>query len=65
MLSFGKPYPCIERIERTVNAWGNTRVVVAVEAVGRNDLIITTIPNRSVLSFLAMAALTDGYMSLL
>lgn len=54
--------PDIDRIERTtVNAWDDLRVVAAVKATGRKNLIITGISTDVCLAFPAMAALTDNY----
>lgn len=54
--------PGIERIERTtVNAWDDQRVVAAVKATGRKNLIITGISTDVYLAFPAMSALADNY----
>ncbi|KAL7794937.1 Isochorismatase-like protein [Trichoderma afarasin] len=54
--------PGIERIERTtVNAWDDQRVVAAVKATGRKNLIVTGISTDVCLAFPAMAALADNY----
>ncbi|RFU80688.1 isochorismatase family domain-containing [Trichoderma arundinaceum] len=56
--------PGIERIERTtVNAWDDPRVVAAVKATGRKNLIITGISTDVCLAFPAMSALNDNYIT--
>ncbi len=54
----------VQRIERTtVNAWDEKRVVDAVKATGRKNLIVTGISTDVCLAFPAMAALADGFQS--
>jgi len=54
----------VQRIERTtVNAWDEKRVVNAVKATGRKNLIVTGISTDVCLAFPAMAALADGFQS--
>jgi nicotinamidase-related amidase len=53
--------PTIERT--TVNAWDEKRVVDAVEATGRKNLIVTGISTDVCLAFPAMAALADGFQT--
>src|ERR1700722_7980399 len=53
--------PIIERT--TVNAWDDKRVVDAVKATGRKNLIVTGISTDVCLAFPAMAALADGFQS--
>jgi nicotinamidase-related amidase len=54
----------VQRIERTtVNAWDEMRVVDAVKATGRNNLIVSGISTDVCLAFPAMAALADGFQS--
>jgi nicotinamidase-related amidase len=54
----------VQRIERTtVNAWDEKRVVDAVKATGRRNLIVTGISTDVCLAFPAMAALADGFQS--
>src|SRR5260370_8596333 len=53
--------PGIERT--TVNAWDEKRVVDAVKATGRKNLIVTGISTDVCLAFPAMAALADGFQS--
>jgi nicotinamidase-related amidase len=54
----------VQRIERTtVNAWDEKRVVDAVKATGRNNLIVSGISTDVCLAFPAMAALADGFQS--
>lgn len=56
--------PGIKRIERTtVNAWDEPRVVEAVKATGRKNLIITGVSTDVCLAFPAMSAIADGYTS--
>jgi nicotinamidase-related amidase len=56
--------PGVQRIERTtVNAWDEKRVVAAVKATGRKNLIVTGISTDVCLAFPAMAALADGFQS--
>jgi nicotinamidase-related amidase len=51
--------PTIERT--TVNAWTEKRVVDAVKATGRKQLIVTGISTDVCLAFPAISALADGY----
>ena len=52
----------VSRIERTtVNAWHEKRVVDAVKATGRKQLIVTGVSTDVCLAFPAIAALADGY----
>ncbi len=51
--------PTIERT--TVNAWTERRVVDAVKATGRKQLIVTGISTDVCLTFPAISALADGY----
>ena len=54
----------VQRIERTtVNAWDEKRVVDAVKATGRKNLIVTGISTDVCLAFPAMAALAEGFQS--
>jgi nicotinamidase-related amidase len=53
--------PIIERT--TVNAWDDKRVVDAVKATGRKQLIVTGISTDVCLTFPAIAALADGFQS--
>src|SRR5215470_14405270 len=53
--------PVIERT--TVNAWDDKRVVDAVKATGRKQLIVTGVSTDVCLAFPAMAALADGFQS--
>jgi nicotinamidase-related amidase len=54
----------VQGIERTtVNAWDEKRVVDAVKATGRNNLIVSGISTDVCLAFPAMAALADGFQS--
>jgi nicotinamidase-related amidase len=54
----------VQTIERTtVNAWHEKRVVDAVKATGRKNLIVTGISTDVCLAFPAMAALADGFQS--
>ena len=54
----------VQRIERTtVNAWDEKRVVAAVKATGRKNLIVTGISTDVCLALPAMAALADGFQS--
>jgi nicotinamidase-related amidase len=53
--------PTIERT--TVNAWHDKRVVEAVKATGRKNLIVTGISTDVCLAFPAMSALADGFQS--
>ena len=54
----------VQRIERTtVNAWDEKRVVNAVKATGRKNLIVTGISTDVCLALPAMAALADGFQS--
>jgi len=53
--------PIIERT--TVNAWDDKRVVDAVKATGRKNLIVTGISTDVCLAFPAIAALADGFQS--
>lgn len=56
--------PGVERIERTtVNAWNERRVVEAVKATGRKNLIVTGISTDVCLAFPAISAIADGYNS--
>jgi nicotinamidase-related amidase len=56
--------PGVERIERTtVNAWDERRVVDAVKATGRKNLIVTGISTDVCLAFPAISAIADGYNS--
>jgi nicotinamidase-related amidase len=56
--------PGVQGIERTtVNAWDEKRVVDAVKATGRKNLIITGISTDVCLAFPAIAALADGFQS--
>src|ERR1700758_2392759 len=52
----------VKTIERTtVNAWDEKRVVDAVKASGRKQLIVTGISTDVCLAFPAISALADGY----
>ncbi len=54
----------VQRIERTtVNAWDEKRIVDAVKATGRKNLIVTGISTDVCLAFPAMAAMADGFQS--
>jgi nicotinamidase-related amidase len=56
--------PSVQRVERTtVNAWDEKRVVDAVKATGRKNLIVTGISTDVCLALPAMAALADGFQS--
>jgi isochorismate hydrolase len=56
--------PGVQRIERTtVNSRDEKRVVDAVKATGRKNLIITGISTDVCLAFPAMAALADEFQS--
>lgn len=56
--------PGTDRIERTtVNAWDEPRVVAAVKATGRKNLILAGISTDVCCAFPAMSALKDGYMT--
>src|SRR5437773_10670790 len=56
--------PGVQGIERTtVNAWDEKRVVDAVKATGRKNLIVTGISTDVCLAFPAIAALSDGFQS--
>ncbi|MFW0753925.1 isochorismatase family protein [Pseudomonas sp. H11T01] len=56
--------PGVKRIERTtVNAWDEPRVVDAVKATGRKNLIVTGISTDVCLAFPAISAIADGYNS--
>src|SRR5580693_5921017 len=56
--------PGVQGIERTtVNAWHEKRIVDAVNATGRKNLIITGISTDVCLAFPAIAALADGFQS--
>ena len=56
--------PGVRIIERTtVNAWHEKRVVDAVKATGRSQLIVTGISTDVCLTFPAIAALADGYQT--
>jgi len=56
--------PGVPTIERTtVNAWDDRRVVDAVKATGRKQLIVTGISTDVCLTFPAVAALADGFQS--
>src|SRR5579863_5857628 len=56
--------PGVQRIERTtVNAWDEKRVVDAVKATGRKNLIVTGISTDVCLAFPAMSAMADGFQS--
>ena len=56
--------PGVQKIERTtVNAWDEKRVVDAVKATGRKNLIVTGISTDVCLAFPAIAALADGFQS--
>jgi nicotinamidase-related amidase len=56
--------PGVKRIERTtVNAWDERRVVDAVEATGRKNLIVTGVSTDVCLAFPAISAFADGYNS--
>jgi nicotinamidase-related amidase len=67
----GPDYPRTKRsftrrqgIERTtVNAWHEKRIVDAVNATGRKNLIITGISTDVCLAFPAIAALADGFQT--
>ena len=54
----------VQTIERTtVNAWHDKRVVDAVKATGRKNLIVTGISTDVCLAFPAITALADGFQS--
>jgi nicotinamidase-related amidase len=54
----------VTRIERTtVNAWDEKRVVDAVKATGRKQLLVTGISTDVCLAFPAIAALAEGYQT--
>jgi len=54
----------LAKIERTtVNAWDEKRVVAAVKATGRKQLLVTGISTDVCLAFPAIAALADGYQT--
>ena len=54
----------VKTIERTtVNAWDEKRVVDAVKATGRKNLIVTGISTDVCLAFPAIAARADGFES--
>ena len=54
--------PGVKHIERTtVNAWDDPRVVAALKATGRKNIIITGISTDVCLAFPAMSAVADGY----
>ena len=54
--------PGIPHIERTtVNAWDDPRVVAAIKATGRKNIIITGISTDVCLAFPAISARSDGY----
>jgi nicotinamidase-related amidase len=54
----------IRTIERTtVNAWDEKRIVDAVKATGRKNIIMTGISTDVCLAFPAIAALADGFQS--
>jgi nicotinamidase-related amidase len=56
--------PNVPGIERTtVNAWHEKRIVDAVTATGRKNLIITGISTDVCLAFPAIAALADGFQT--
>jgi nicotinamidase-related amidase len=56
--------PGVPGMERTtVNAWDEKRVVDAVKATGRKNLIVTGISTDVCLAFPAIAALADGFQS--
>src|SRR5580704_1169939 len=56
--------PGVQGIERTtVNAWDEKRIVDAVKATGRKNLIITGISTDVCLALPAMASLADGFQS--
>jgi nicotinamidase-related amidase len=56
--------PGVHKIERTtVNAWDEKRVVDAVKATGRRNLIVTGISTDVCLAFPAIAAMADGFQS--
>jgi nicotinamidase-related amidase len=56
--------PGVPGIERTtVNAWDERRLVDAVKATGRKNLIVTGISTDVCLAFPAIAALADGFQS--
>jgi len=56
--------PGVKRIERTtVNAWDERRVVDAVKATSRKNLIVTGISTDVCLAFPAISAIADGYNS--
>jgi isochorismate hydrolase len=55
----------VPKIERTtVNAWTEKRVVDAVKATGRKQLMVTGISTDVCLAFPAISALADGYETL-
>jgi nicotinamidase-related amidase len=54
----------VKGIERTsVNAWDEKRIVDAVKATGRKNLIVTGISTDVCLALPAIAALADGFQS--
>jgi len=56
--------PGVHKIERTtVSAWDEKRVVDAVKATGRRNLIVTGISTDVCLAFPAIAAMADGFQS--
>jgi nicotinamidase-related amidase len=56
--------PGVRKIERTtVNAWDEKRVVDAVRATGRKNLIVTGISTDVCLAFPAVAAQAEGFQS--
>jgi nicotinamidase-related amidase len=56
--------PGVPKIERTtVNAWTERRVVDAVEATDRKQLIVTGISTDVCVAFPAISALADGFIS--
>src|SRR5579863_3512786 len=56
--------PNVKGIERTsVNAWDEKRIVDAVKATGRKNLIVTGISTDVCLALPAIAALADGFQS--
>lgn len=62
--SRARKLPAEATIERTtVNAWHDMRIVDAVKATGRKNLIVTGISTDVCLAFPAMAALADGFQS--
>lgn len=56
--------PGVECIERTtVNTWDDPRVVAAVKATGRKNLVIAGVSTDVCLAFPAIAARADGYIT--